>query len=108
MTSEREEALNLAREAGFVENPLGQYHAQAPKTDCSDELVKFYRLAKQRGAEEQKRKIQDCPAVTLLLEACDYGQFSADFDQPQAKPVRAAILEVCKMLRDIGAIEEQP
>jgi len=30
----------------------------------------------------------------LLLEAWDYGQFSDDFDQPQAKTVRAALCAI--------------
>lgn len=34
----------------------------------------------------------------LLIEAWNYGQFADDFDQPQAKPVRAAIRRFCEAL----------
>ena len=34
----------------------------------------------------------------LLVEAWNYGQFADDFNQPQAKPVRAAIRRFCEAL----------
>lgn len=48
MTTEREEALELAREAGFI-GPIW-------KDQFQDSFMRLVRLAKQRGAEEQKRK----------------------------------------------------
>lgn len=58
MTTEREEALELAREAGLKElfgwrdrHECGYYFEGWP-----EHVEKLVRLAKQRGAEEQKRK----------------------------------------------------
>jgi len=58
MTTEREEALELAREAGFDEfqgqrdnNEIDYYFEGWP-----EHVEKLVRLAKQRGAEERKRK----------------------------------------------------
>lgn len=52
MLNDREEALELAREAGATSHYDGYpFYEFRP-----DIVVKFFRLAKQRGAEEQKRK----------------------------------------------------
>lgn len=48
MTTEREEALELAREAGFW--------GQTWDKNYEESFIRLVRLAKQRGAEEQKRK----------------------------------------------------
>lgn len=48
MTTEREEALELAREAGFWGQTWDKNYVES--------FIKLVRLAKQRGAEEQKRK----------------------------------------------------
>lgn len=57
MTTEREEALELAREAGVMPDALsGHYIA------TEDVLIRIVRLAKQRGAEEER---EECAKVCL-------------------------------------------
>lgn len=64
MTTEREEALNLAREAGLKElfgwrdrHECGYYFEGWP-----EHVEKLVRLAKQRGAEEER---EECAKVCL-------------------------------------------
>lgn len=50
--------------------------------------------AEPEGAPLKDEGKEDAPAKTgldMLFEAYDYGQFADDFDQPLAKPIRAAI-----------------
>lgn len=59
MTTEREEALELAREAGLETRTLNSIDPDEIVVDqviITDEIERLVRLAKQRGAEEQKRK----------------------------------------------------
>ena len=59
MTTEREEALELAREAGLETRTLNSIDPDEIVVDqgiITDEIERLFRLAKQRGAEEQKRK----------------------------------------------------
>ena len=60
MTTEREEALELAREAGGT-SCYTWYSFYEFRPDAVEKLV---RLAKQRGAEEQKRKdVEICESL---------------------------------------------
>ncbi|WP_208450548.1 hypothetical protein [Burkholderia contaminans] len=43
----------------------------------------------------------------LLVEASKFGQFADDFDQPQAKPIRAALRRLCAAL-DNATIRPEP
>ncbi|WP_221622711.1 VRR-NUC domain-containing protein [Burkholderia stagnalis] len=43
----------------------------------------------------------------LLVEASKFGQFDDDFDQPQAKPIRAALRRLCAALDDT-TIQPEP
>lgn len=69
MTAEREEALELARKAGFNEDA---FHILA------NGLTNLVRLAKQCGAEEQKRKdVEICrqwERQDVKADCCDVAQ----------------------------------
>lgn len=83
MTTEREEALELAREAGFDEfqgqrdnNEIDYYFEGWP-----EHVEKLVRLAKQRGAEEQKRKDAE---ICRTLQVHEYEE---EFHEDCAKAI---------------------
>lgn len=43
-------------------------------------------------------RLRETTATKLIVEAHDFGQFSDDFNQPQARSVRKAIRELCEAL----------
>lgn len=43
-------------------------------------------------------RLRETTANKLIVEAYDFGQFSDDFNQPQARSVRKAIRELCEAL----------
>lgn len=58
MTTEREEALELARDVGLETRTLNSIDPDEIVVDqviITDEIERLVRLAKQRGAEEQKQ-----------------------------------------------------
>lgn len=56
MTTEREEALELAREAAIAIGLMPALVEFGGDKEAESFAVELVRLAKQRGAEEQKRK----------------------------------------------------
>lgn len=77
MTTEREEALELAREAGVMPDALsGHYIA------TEDVLIRIVRLAKQRGAEERKQHDLDVCRQHYSIEGIAQGIAKAIEEQP--------------------------
>ena len=48
--------------------------------------------------ELEVARLRETTATKLIVEAHDFGQFSDDFNQPQARSVRKAIRELCEAL----------
>ena len=48
--------------------------------------------------ELEVARLRETTATKLIAEAYDFGQFSDDFNQPQARSVRKAIRELCEAL----------
>ena len=54
--------------------------------------------AKIAALELEVARLRETTATKLIVEAHDFGQFSDDFNQPQARSVRKAIRELCEAL----------
>ena len=96
MTTQREETNNLKDEyqAGY----RGRAH------DVRDNYIAQLRstLAEREEANAALKaeivRLREATATKLIVEAHDFGQFSDDFNQPQARSVRKAIRELCEVL----------
>ena len=63
------------------------------------ESPKVKELTAQVAALElEVARLRETTATKLIVEAHDFGQFSDDFNQPQARSVRKAIRELCEAL----------
>ncbi len=98
MTTEREEALELAREVGLETRTLNSIDPDEIVVDqviITDEIERLVRLAKQRGAEESG----EACATMLELSNSDLLLMAGEMTKQELRTVKAVLTQRAAAMR---------